>query len=148
VRSAASIPPLICEPPRPARRSGILIWVFAIACAASLFYFINPEQAAWFPSCWFHRTTGLLCPGCGCSRATHQLLHGNILAAFRLNGLFVSALPFALWQGALALRRAFQHQPVVVPLKPACLWTAAVALVLFGVLRNLPYPVVSWMAGN
>ena len=47
--------------------------------------------AAWFWTwegpglCMFHRLTGLDCPGCGMTRAFHQLSHGNLDEAMEFN---------------------------------------------------------------
>src|SRR5690242_11286080 len=77
----------------------LLIFLSAAAAALSLgvlFYF-DPSRYHFYPLCIFHQTTGWLCPGCGSLRACHQLLHGNLSAAFYLNPLFVLSLPsFAL----------------------------------------------------
>src|SRR5215475_918213 len=87
-------------PPRYAetqpRRISWVIWssILAIGCGATL-YFFNPAQHGFYPVCTFYRTTGLLCPGCGTLRAMHQLLHGNLEAAVRLNAFTVSLLPIA-----------------------------------------------------
>ena len=37
------------------------------------------------------------CPGCGSQRAIHQLLHFNIIDAFRLNPLMVLSLPIIFY---------------------------------------------------
>jgi hypothetical protein len=92
----------------------------------------------------FHRTTGLLCPGCGSLRALHQLLHGHLAAAFRFNGLLVISLPFVAWfLGRFTLSKIkHQRMPSV---KPAGLWAGLLILVVFGLLRNLPLTGVPWM---
>ncbi|MEI6085093.1 MAG: DUF2752 domain-containing protein [Verrucomicrobiota bacterium] len=101
-----------------------------VASAVGLvFHFVNPTQAAWLPACPLHTLTGWNCPGCGTTRALHQLACGHPVAAFRLNPLTVLALPVAgLW---LARR----ERPAI---KPVWLWLGIGALLAFGVLRNLP----------
>src|SRR6478735_12362597 len=47
--------------------------------------------------CPFKAWTGLDCPGCGATRAAHQLLNGHLLAAMDLNLVFVLAAPLVLW---------------------------------------------------
>lgn len=66
----------------------------AIGGAVCLLYFFAPSAYSFFPQCGFHSLTGWDCPGCGTLRATHQLLHGNVADAFRLNPLFMVLLPF------------------------------------------------------
>src|SRR5512135_2794851 len=103
----SAVPPIL--PVRWNRQSFLLglslFAVVAMSAAAVLFCF-DPAQFAFYPFCWFHRTTGLLCPGCGALRGLHQLLHGHIAAAFRLNPLLVLGLPIAaLFAGRGVLRR-------------------------------------------
>jgi hypothetical protein len=45
------------------------------------------------------------CPGCGSLRAAHQLLHGNVEAAWALNKPFLMALPLAAVISLLNLLR-------------------------------------------
>jgi hypothetical protein len=101
------------------------------AVAAALFAF-DPVRASVFPVCPFHQFTGLWCPGCGTTRALHQLLHGNLAAAFRFNALSMAMLPVA---GYLIVRGDAST------VKPGWIWLLLVTIVAFGVLRNIPvYP--------
>ena len=38
-----------------------------------------------FPKCWFHQTTGFLCPACGNTRSVEALLKGQILKSIQYN---------------------------------------------------------------
>jgi hypothetical protein len=64
----------------------------------------------------------------------HQLLHGHLGEALRFNVLLVLSIPFG---GAWFAIRKFQHRSLAV--KPLWLWTGLGILVLFAVLRNLPF---------
>jgi hypothetical protein len=69
------------------------------------------------------------CPGCGSLRAVHHLLHGDVVAAFKLNPLMVASLPVLL---ALAVFPRIAFHP----------WTsksALVMLVAYAILRNIPH---------
>jgi len=96
--------------------------------------------------CPFKAWTGLDCPGCGATRAAHQLLNGHLVAALDLNAMLVVALPFvAWWIGAQLL---YRWRGVTVPLlrvPPTALRVAIVVLVLFGVVRNLPVQPLAWL---
>ncbi len=121
--------------------SGITI----LACAVTLFRF-NPSRYGFYPGCFFHQTTGLLCPGCGSLRALHHLLHGDLIAALHLNLLLVLSLPvLAVKFGKYFFkeRNAFQ---VSVAVKPIWLWCACGLLLVFGVLRNFPFAHAFWLA--
>ena len=79
------------------RRSTVIaIWSVLLTGASYLFLF-EPGKTGFFPICLFRLVTGYTCPGCGSTRAMHQLLHGHIIAAFMLNPLFLLAIPFLLY---------------------------------------------------
>ena len=65
----------------------------ALTGAAAYLFFFEPGRTGVFPVCPFRALTGLNCPGCGTARGLHQLLHGNVLAAFELNPLLLLTLP-------------------------------------------------------
>ena len=47
--------------------------------------------------CIFHKITGLMCPGCGISRACMSLLKGHIAEAFSYNPFLMLASPVILY---------------------------------------------------
>lgn len=89
----------------------------------------DPGESSMYPPCPFHSITGLYCPGCGSLRATNRLLHGNILAALRLNPLLVLSMPFLV---LLFLRPSLCYRAWVP-------WAAFTVLLAYGLLRNLPW---------
>jgi len=108
------------------------------ALAALVLFWFDPRHYHFYPVCFFHRATGLLCPGCGALRATHQLLHGHLATAFRFNPMLVVCLPLLGWIGArFAVERA-QNQPLSLGLRPAWLWLILAAVLIVSVIRNLP----------
>src|SRR5260370_32136120 len=72
------------------------VWLGLAAVGILLFVF-NPAQVGLFPKCPFRSLTGLQCPGCGSTRAFHQLLHLHPIAAFKLNPLMMLTLPFIVY---------------------------------------------------
>ena len=96
--------------------------------------------------CPFKAWTGLDCPGCGATRAAHQLLNGHIGAALDLNVLFVVAAPFLAWWAVARLTRSFGGPRWPVP-RVSVQWlrVAAVVLIAFGVVRNLPMEPFHWL---
>ena len=114
------------------------------AVVALVFFFFDPTKVAIFPPCYFHLITGLDCPGCGAQRALHQLLHGNLIAAIRLNAMFVLSLPLALWFGPRLISNVLKREPISLPSR--WLWVYLAAWGFFGLLRNLPFPVCAWFA--
>jgi hypothetical protein len=122
------------------------IWLGLAAGAVFLFFF-NPASPAnqFFPKCPFRLVTGWQCPGCGSTRAFHQLLHLDLLAAFKLNPLMVLTVPFIIYGLLGFTRSALMGGPqrrIFIP--PAYLWAWLGVLVFFWIFRNTPwYPFVS-----
>jgi hypothetical protein len=102
-----------------------------------LFYF-DPRHYHFYPICFFHQTTGLLCPGCGALRATYQLLHGHLAAAFHFNPMLILSLPFLFWYGAKFVQQKARHQALSIGLRPSWLWLILATVLIVSVLRNLP----------
>ena len=75
------------------RSTVIIIWSLLLAGAAYLFVF-EPGKSGFFLACPFRLLTGFTCPGCGTTRAMHEILHGHFAAAFMLNPLLLLAIPF------------------------------------------------------
>lgn len=111
----------------------------AVIAAMVVLFIFDPSRVPIYPVCWFHRLTGLNCPGCGCLRAMHQLLHGNIQAALHLNAMLVLSVPLSAWLGFRLLQKRIQSSPEPV-LRPAWLWVYVGMWLVFGILRDLPGP--------
>jgi hypothetical protein len=112
--------------------------------AAVLIWLVDPRQWPW-STCALFRITGVYCPGCGATRATHQLLHGELISAVRYNALWVLALPIAVYCVVSEVRSLTVGRPL--PGNPVrnrwFLAGAFTVAVLFGLLRNMPvYPFV------
>jgi hypothetical protein len=112
-----------------------------LAAAGGLVLFcFDPRQYHFYPVCFLHQTTGLLCPGCGALRALHQLLHGHLAAAFRFNPMVVASLPVLLWLGVRYGWPMAKNQPATAGLRPVWLWLLLAVVLVFSILRNLPGP--------
>jgi hypothetical protein len=103
-----------------------------------------PMESNLYPTCIFHALTGLHCPGCGATRAVYALLHGRMTEALHQNALAVLALPFL---GVMAVKSLWRwaHGLPPPPSKISSRWSLRLTLaivpliVLFGILRNLPW---------
>jgi hypothetical protein len=117
-----------------------VLGVFGLLAAAGglVLFCFDPRQYHCYPVCFFHQTTGLLCPGCGALRGLHQLLHGHLAAAFRFNPMLVVSLPFLFWFGARYALQKKENQPASLALRPVWLWLTLGAVLVVSVLRNLP----------
>ena len=114
-----------------------LLALFAAVAGVVLFCF-DPRQYHFYPVCFFHKTTGLLCPGCGALRALHQLLHGHLAAAFHFNPVVIVSLPILAWIGARYGWQKVRNQPASLGFRPLWLWLILTAVLVVSVLRNLP----------
>ena len=127
------------------RRSTVItIWSLLIAGAVYLFMF-EPGKTGLFPVCLFRFLTGYQCPGCGSTRAMHQLLHGHVVAAFMLNPLFLLAIPFLLFAllrySVVVMRGGVPRQNV---LPASYIYGLFFVVLSFWIFRNTPfYPFVS-----
>lgn len=114
----------------------LLVLLAAVAGAVILFRF-DPARTPFYPPCPFRRLTGCLCPGCGSLRATHQLLHGNLAEAIKLNAFSVLLLVPTLAGIAFEIRRVMGGKGLQLTKVPAALiHTLIVAIVCFWLARN------------
>jgi hypothetical protein len=142
-----SKPPIIFVAKRRKFRLPVWLALIGLLIAAGFFvlFVFDPAQHAFYPGCALYRLTGLYCPGCGGLRAVHQLLHGRILAAFHFNPLFVTTVPLLLWAFARAIYRYIHSEPFLPSLKVNWLWSFGVVVILFAIVRNLPFETFAWM---
>lgn len=124
------------------RRHWFVAASLSVVAAVILLRVFDPASAAIFPPCPLHYLTGLYCPGCGSLRAIHQLLQGNLQAAWAMNPLTLVLLPFIGYglasEALLQLRGLGLPQPM---LAGASIYTLCAVIILFGILRNIPlYP--------
>jgi hypothetical protein len=121
-----------------ARPTALAVSGLLTAAVGLVLFCFDPRQYHFYPVCLFHQATGLLCPGCGALRATHQLLHGHLEAAFRFNPMLVVSLPLLLWFGAKYALQQARNQPVTIGVRSLWLWLALGAVLAVSILRNLP----------
>ncbi len=119
------------------RRLTVSLAVGVALVLLGLLWWFDPAKSGT-TLCMFHAITGLDCPGCGATRATHELLHGRFGAAWRYNALWVTVLPLAVYTAISELRVMADRRPLPGDLpRQAWFWiVAAVAAVLFFVVRN------------
>lgn len=112
-----------------------------------LYFNINPNGQSFFPKCPFHTITGFHCPGCGSQRALHDFLHGNIIEGFKHNVLIGLGILVFLYKGLLMLRSYYYPQKQSNLLyHPKTAWLILILVVLFWLLRNLPFEPFSFLA--
>jgi hypothetical protein len=123
-------------PGRLAVPAGVLA---AVAGAFAYVGAVDPNEPGHYPVCPLLRHTGLYCPGCGGLRSAHAVVHGDVMAALQDNAVAVLGyLGFAvLW--TVWVVRAARGRPMRIDLGPRHLWTLGTLLLVFSVVRNLPF---------
>ncbi len=129
-------------------RIKILLISIAVLTLGLLYYFFNPVGHSFFPKCPFYALTGLDCPGCGSQRAFYALLHGHLLEAAGYNLLSVLVLPFIIYSAAVFTGNHLfdKNWKQNIFYKPWFAKAVLVFVLLFWILRNLPFPCFHWMA--
>ena len=116
-----------------------------IACVV-LYLFDPAAKDDPYPNCPFLWLTGYYCPGCGTLRAYHHLLRGNPAQALGLNPLTVVAVPVLVYALASSWLKGFRGYGLAQPKWTAGFgWGLAAALLVFGVVRNIPVASLEWM---
>ena len=117
------------------------------AAAVGLLFVFDPVRSPIFPPCPFHEITGFHCPGCGSLRAIHQLLHGHVEAAFRLNPFMALLLPFLGYHFLSYWVARVRGKPLPEPwVHSFCIWGLLGSLLVFWGLRNIPIHPFSLLA--
>jgi hypothetical protein len=114
-----------------------VIWAVVGISITAFYYFINPVDNAFLPSCTFKKITGFYCPGCGGQRALHQLLHGHFNDAFHSNLLIYILIPIVWYKVSLHLNNFPSRDLLVLDKKG--IWIFLSLLLSFTILRNIPY---------
>ncbi|MEV3930665.1 MULTISPECIES: DUF2752 domain-containing protein [unclassified Streptomyces] len=111
----------------------------AVVAAFGYVAAVDPNEPGHYPVCPMLRFTGVLCPGCGGLRSAHAFAHGDLAAALGANALAVAGyLAFAaVW--VLWTVRASQGRPIRIGLAPVHWWGIGAVLLVFSVVRNLPF---------
>ncbi|KMO69630.1 DUF2752 domain-containing protein [Mycolicibacterium chlorophenolicum] len=127
--------------PTSTRRNRLLIGLGTGAALVGSLAYIgigDPHNPRFlFPACPFKALTGWNCPACGGLRMTHDLLHGDLAAAFVDNAFLLIGLPlllvFVIVQRSRG-KRVSSMPVLTVIVAAAVVWTVA---------RNLPgFPLV------
>jgi hypothetical protein len=107
---------------------------------AFLYFYVNPSSVNFLPKCPLYVTTGIYCPGCGSQRATHELLHFNLLGVLKQNALYVLGLLILAYHLIVSLYNSIFHKNVYNYIyHPKTPWILLIIILVFWILRNLPF---------
>jgi len=142
----SSDPALAPQPDGPAPEASLgrrvampLATIGAVAAAFAYVGTVDPNEPGHYPVCPLLRITGIYCPGCGGLRSAHAFIHGDLATAFGANaaavvGYGIFAVVMTVW-----LIRAVRGRPFAIGLTPGWWWAVGSVLVIFSVVRNLPF---------
>ncbi|HVQ38797.1 MAG TPA: DUF2752 domain-containing protein [Pyrinomonadaceae bacterium] len=118
-----------------------LIWL-TLAIGSTYLFIFEPGKSGVFLVCPFFALTGFACPGCGSTRGLHQLLHGNVVAAFKFNPLMMVMLPFLLYALVRYTNAVLRGQRLKGnQLDAKYIWLLFFVVLSFWIVRNTPlYP--------
>lgn len=119
------------------RQIQIGVWTAGFFAVLAVVYSFPPAEHSFYPRCPFYAFTHLLCPGCGGTRALHELLHLNLTGALHYNALLTVLAPFAMIWLAWCCYQRFRYDRF-----PPLPWPRSIAFglgfvfLLFAVIRN------------
>jgi hypothetical protein len=106
--------------------------------AVILLRFPPAQYNSFYPQCPIHHFFGILCPGCGTTRALAALLHGNVSEALRLNALTMLMLPIVSAYAATKYSRVLAGKPLHwSKLHPSAIYAMSAMAIAFTIARNL-----------
>jgi hypothetical protein len=111
----------------------------AVAGAFAYVGTVDPNEPGHYPACPLLRFTGIYCPGCGGLRSAHAVVHGDLAAALQANALAVAGYLICAVLWTVWVVRAARGRPMRIELGPVHLWSAGTLLLVFTVVRNLPF---------
>jgi hypothetical protein len=111
----------------------------AVAGAFAYVGTVDPNQPGHYPVCPLYGLTGIYCPGCGGLRSAHSFIHGDFLAALHDNALAAIGYPVLAVLWTVWVVRAARGRPPRIELGRVQLWTLGTLLLVFTVVRNLPF---------
>lgn len=112
----------------------------ALICGVGLGYAFFSSIFQWGIPCPIHAITGLYCPGCGVSRMCMALLHLDFLEAASWNIGIMVILPIGIMVFfCQAVRYVKTGDARLRRWQDILIWVMIAWLLLFTVLRNLPW---------
>lgn len=132
------------------KRYKIALLLSLLGAIFFIYFSFNPTKHSFFLPCPFRYATGYLCPGCGSQRAFHQLLHGNLLQAFRLNPLLMLTLPILLYGiGLVAYNFIFgTNYRFKLLYNNTFLYTYFIIVLIYWITRNIAVAPFTYLQGE
>lgn len=121
------------------RAKFVLILVFSLLFAGILYIIFYSLTGFGIP-CVFHLLTGLECPGCGATRMIISVFHLDFKAAFKYNAALLVLSPVILFLLIQILIKYIKTgNQTLNKGQSVTLYVLIVLLILFTIVRNVPY---------
>lgn len=115
-----------------------VVFVGAALLVVGCIYALLCRWLGWGVPCLFRLTTGLQCPGCGVSRMCMALLRLDLAGAWQANPVLLCLLPLLVAIAAdMIVRYVRTGSAGAKGWSAFATWIAIIALVAFGIARNL-----------
>ena len=119
-------------------KSLILLIIFLLSLVYFYYCIFNHYNIGI--SCLFHELTNLYCPGCGITRMIYSLINQDFYQAFRYNPLMFLLTPiFLILLGDLIINHFNRRKPLISKIPNKILYFTIVILIIYGIMRNIPY---------
>lgn len=133
--NALPIQPLASSATRLSAAAGAI----GMAAASGFVAYYEPTSAGFFPVCPLYVLTGFACPGCGLTRGFHSLFHGDWIGALDFNLLLPVWAIIIGYVFVSLIVLSFRGRGLKMwPTSPRFMYSFMIALLIFGVLRNIP----------
>ena len=104
-----------------------------------IYYILNKFFNISIP-CPIYKITGLYCPGCGVTRMCVSLINLDFCSAFHNNQLIFLSIPIFIIFGVVQTVKYIKTgKNSLNRFQEYFLYIYIIVLILFGVLRNIPY---------
>ena len=125
------------------------IILLVLALSFAVIYFVFDPSSALFPKCPLYLTTGVYCPGCGSQRAFHDLIHFNLKGMIQHNILFPFGIIVVIYYFIVSIINRNRKKPITnilnFKITPIII---LIIIILYWILRNLPFEPFIWLAPN
>lgn len=112
--------------------------VTAIIAVSGIIYLLVVKFLHIGIPCNLRRVTGLLCPGCGMTRAAFSILRLDFQKAFSYNALSLTLMPLGLLYGGFRAYKYITDENYKTRPFEYVLWAGFImGIVVFTVVRNL-----------
>lgn len=112
--------------------------VIAIIAVSGIIYLCVVKFLKIGIPCNLRRLTGLLCPGCGMTRAVFSILRLDFAKAFSYNALSLTLVPLAAIYGVFRGYKYIKYENYKTRLWEYFLWAGFImGILVFTVCRNL-----------